>query len=94
MKFTGTLLLDNYKSDVRSVVIVWLNILMGSHSHQSAISNQNLGTALQMKALLTVLMSNHIQAENWGWGQNIQQQVSEFINKEVEYWKTVLSGTI
>jgi hypothetical protein len=47
-----------------------------------------------MKALLTVLMSNHIQAENWGCGQNLQQQVSEFINKELEYWKTVLSGTI
>jgi len=46
-----------------------------------------------MKALLTVLLSNHIQAANLGCGQNLQQQVSEFINKEVEYWKTVLSGT-
>jgi len=49
---------------------------------------------MYVKALLTVLMSNHIPAENWGCGQNLQQQESEFINKEVEYWKTVLCGTI
>jgi hypothetical protein len=53
----------------------------------------NSGTALQMKASLTVLLSNHTQAENWGCGQNLQQQVCEFINKEVDNWKTLLSGT-
>jgi len=34
VQFTGTLFLDNYKSDVRSVVILSLNILTGSYSQE------------------------------------------------------------
>jgi len=40
VQFTGTLFLDNNKPDVQSVVILWLNILTGSHSQEWAISNQ------------------------------------------------------